>query len=1188
MGKGTIRENLGEGHYRVALEIDVRYAREQLASIQQYLDAFQKAYQDASDRKDQAKAALSPLNARLSAYLATAQAESEIAYADLQAAYAFWRDLVAAQPEPGALTFLRQALTEAAKAFDAAHAAYQDALLNQANPDIPTPAEARSHRSESLVALAVAQGQWSSSVGPIQDETAVNAAYDQVGVALDAFDAATLAYADAVENLSADQAQCLSAMNFYQAEFNRAHSDWIKSVEENSGSRYVKKAREAYDQAVEHFESKQKILASLLDNGGLPAELAAIQADLEKAYKHYRIALDDYQSLTLLKVEKTKARDDLLSKLLPFTEADGVTEKHPVVNAWCADWTDTLSPATPVATVEIPGERQLGVRIRPQFGPGNGYTPGRDGRLQPSFASSPEATFWNWSLHPGAEKWRPRYRLGRIQAMDPAAETCTVVLDPQKTGETTRARDGQVLDVNSPVKTVVDPQSGQQQPILPSINIQVENGATTLFKVPIQYMDCGADAFEIHDHVLVEFTDRLWAQPRVIGFAENPKPCVRAGLILTGIPPATGVREGLFLKDVRHGGEGKLVHPSGGVTQGGNLDWVSADGKTTLTFKGPPGRSIAPAILSGGYDPLTDFADEAPGWRHRFRMKFGAETSQDLGSAGAIFVRTAYFGSSIVLNGKTPVAAPPRHYVLGAGVCRYEGPDNAGQNVTKSYLVAVFCGHFYLDWAEHEEDDQCWDVVTRPEVIDHVYAFAPLNGTAAGPWHILHTESLSSRKDVMPPINAVFFSANGTQCATCIPTLAEGAITQEYDDGGVSEELSYQVGNDLILRAQWRPTLTGVTLESVTQEDQTHHTSTYQSDYAKSGPADHDYDDWSFGGSSSQSSYSSAILAIDYRGEEEVTLTISASSQSQSLNVGGGHSVEGSIDGDVGDISSSGNSHSSFSIQDSYRQTTIGHYLSTYETSASESWSGSDPGGEGSTGSLGWAVSNVATRHGTLFRPYYYDLRTGAGLWYTASGSTSYASGHSGDLVQGPSYWTGNEQGHLSAAFEDREGQRYGLNATSYASELSGPVHGTPTLQGSGVSGSWSHSTSGNPATESGCNRARAQHQSRWEPGGYSWSPVQVMPVIYAQGCNNSGDIVCRIDFRACPKVDQALDAVYWWTQNRIDISRLYHYQEAFATAFDLDAAWMTHLATYHQPPDGSGVPLQTAFEGGVVPEFRR
>ena len=76
MGKATIRENLGDGHYRVALDIDVSYAREQLASIQQYLAEFQPTYQQAIELKDQAKAALERINTRLHHYLATAQAES--------------------------------------------------------------------------------------------------------------------------------------------------------------------------------------------------------------------------------------------------------------------------------------------------------------------------------------------------------------------------------------------------------------------------------------------------------------------------------------------------------------------------------------------------------------------------------------------------------------------------------------------------------------------------------------------------------------------------------------------------------------------------------------------------------------------------------------------------------------------------------------------------------------------------------------------------------------------------------------------------------------------------------------------------------------------------------------------------------------------------------------------------------
>ncbi len=136
---------------------------------------------------------------------------------------------------------------------------------------------------------------------------------------------------------------------------------------------------------------------------------------------------------------------------------------------------------------------------------------------------------------------------------------------------------------------------------------------------------------------------------------------------------------------------------------------------------------------------MTDFADEAPGLRHRFRMKFGAETPQSLSSNGAMFVRTFTFGSAIFLNGKTEVTAPPRYYVLGAGVCRYAEPDNTGHPVSKSYLVAVFCGSLYLDWADHEEDYQCWDVITRPEIINPVFAYATLDGQTVGPWHILHT-----------------------------------------------------------------------------------------------------------------------------------------------------------------------------------------------------------------------------------------------------------------------------------------------------------------------------------------------------------------------------------------------------------------------------------------------------------------
>src|SRR5690606_1235130 len=41
---------------------------------------------------------------------------------------------------------------------------------------------------------------------------------------------------------------------------------------------------------------------------------------------------------------------------------------------------------------------------------------------------------------------------------------------------------------------------------------------------PISYMTCNGSAFAVGDKVAVEFQGS-WANPRVIGFKTNPKPC---------------------------------------------------------------------------------------------------------------------------------------------------------------------------------------------------------------------------------------------------------------------------------------------------------------------------------------------------------------------------------------------------------------------------------------------------------------------------------------------------------------------------------------------------------------------------------------------------------------------------------------------------------------------------------------
>jgi hypothetical protein len=58
--------------------------------------------------------------------------------------------------------------------------------------------------------------------------------------------------------------------------------------------------------------------------------------------------------------------------------------------------------------------------------------------------------------------------------------------------------------------------------------------AVTLEDVPVSYMTCNAAAFSVDDSVVVMFEGQSWANPRVIGFTSNPKPCTSFVLALHG------------------------------------------------------------------------------------------------------------------------------------------------------------------------------------------------------------------------------------------------------------------------------------------------------------------------------------------------------------------------------------------------------------------------------------------------------------------------------------------------------------------------------------------------------------------------------------------------------------------------------------------------------------------------------
>jgi len=168
----------------------------------------------------------------------------------------------------------------------------------------------------------------------------------------------------------------------------------------------------------------------------------------------------------------------------------------PVVEAWCADKSLNLPNNSLVATTEVPGERGR-VQIRPAYDGGAVYNAGRDGILQPAISSELYNFFYNLSILPGWQKWRPQYRYGVVTNIN-----------------------------NDRISVSVDVATSSQQ------NLNV-NQSGNLEAIACKYLTCDCGAFEVGDHVLIEFPSRRWAQnPRVIGFYDHPLGCPQQAMLL--------------------------------------------------------------------------------------------------------------------------------------------------------------------------------------------------------------------------------------------------------------------------------------------------------------------------------------------------------------------------------------------------------------------------------------------------------------------------------------------------------------------------------------------------------------------------------------------------------------------------------------------------------------------------------
>lgn len=259
---------------------------------------------------------------------------------------------------------------------------------------------------------------------------------------------------------------------------------WLKSVtamEPPASPEQLALAEAAVAAAEEAYKTAQGALKTA------EAEYAQAQADV-KTKMDAQVAA----AKKLVEAKKETAPLEIAHELLKDERAQLIKDRsyyaglHLVETrkAWCADLTEDAKDE--VATIEIPGDSNL---VLINAGAEDGSTV--DGVLFAREMQSPEQVFWNAAVLPGWQKWKPTYRRGTITALDLEANTADVALEEETST-------GQKLNINQ---------------------------TKTLEKVPVNYMGCNAEAFEVGDACVVRFDDMNWETPKVMGFVDSPKAC---------------------------------------------------------------------------------------------------------------------------------------------------------------------------------------------------------------------------------------------------------------------------------------------------------------------------------------------------------------------------------------------------------------------------------------------------------------------------------------------------------------------------------------------------------------------------------------------------------------------------------------------------------------------------------------
>jgi len=194
---------------------------------------------------------------------------------------------------------------------------------------------------------------------------------------------------------------------------------------------------------------------------------------------------------------------------------------------WCVDLTEDLTGDVGLLHVNDASDGSAGLLVHPGWGGAAVYSYPRDGVSASNEAVGQATSFLFWALKPCVQRHRPHIRVGTVTAVDTGADTVDITLDAAVSSE-------QRLNINY---------------------------STSLASVPVEYMDCNAQAFAEGDRVIVDFQGSF-TTPKVIGFKDNPKPCGYWFLSGYAYGFTTGIPFLVLIGTLKANGEDILSNPT--------------------------------------------------------------------------------------------------------------------------------------------------------------------------------------------------------------------------------------------------------------------------------------------------------------------------------------------------------------------------------------------------------------------------------------------------------------------------------------------------------------------------------------------------------------------------------------------------------------------------------------------------